>query len=87
LDGAWDIFLDKITKWHFLSFSDAGIWPKKFKFHAGVKKCHFGNFSEHAAHHLKIPHTNLKDIFLLGANNSLERLAVRKTKLEGAHFF
>jgi hypothetical protein len=24
------------------------VGPKFFKFHAGVKKCHFGNFSEWA---------------------------------------
>ena len=41
--------LDKITEWHFLSTSNEGIWSKSFfKFHARVKKCHFGNFSEWA---------------------------------------
>ena len=30
--------LDKVPKWH--------LALKKFKFHAGVKKWHFGNFSE-----------------------------------------
>ena len=41
-------FWEKITQWHFHSTSKEDIWPKKFKFHAGVKKCHFGNFSERA---------------------------------------
>ena len=49
MDGAWDTFGKKITKWHFHSASKEDIWhKKKFEFHAGVKKCHFGNFSERA---------------------------------------
>ena len=36
--------LEKITKWHFHSAIKEDIWPKKFEFHAGVKKCHLGNF-------------------------------------------
>ena len=42
----WQI-LDKVTKSHFQSTSNKVIWPpKKLKIHAGVKKCHFGNFLE-----------------------------------------
>ena len=47
MDGVRHI-LDKITKWHFNSTSNEVIWPKKIKLQAGVKKCHFGNFSDRA---------------------------------------
>ena len=32
-------FLDKVKEWHFNSTSNEVIWPKKFKFHAWIKKC------------------------------------------------
>jgi hypothetical protein len=38
--------LDKVTKCLFHCTSNKGIWTKKIKFHAGIRKCHFGNFSE-----------------------------------------
>ena len=40
--------LDIVSIWHFLSTSNKGIWLKKKKMNAGVKKCHFGTFSEWA---------------------------------------
>ena len=40
--------LDKFTKGTFHNTSNEVIWPKKFKFHARLKKFHFGNFSGRA---------------------------------------
>ena len=41
--------LAKITKWHFYSNSIEVVWSKIIlKSHPGVKKCHFGIFSEWA---------------------------------------
>ena len=34
----------KITQWHFHRHQRRHFAPKNFKFHAVVKKCHFGNF-------------------------------------------
>ena len=52
LDGAGRSLrhiLDKFKQWHFHSPSNEVIWlEKKIKLHAGVKKCHFGNFSDRA---------------------------------------
>ena len=48
LDRAWDIFWIKLLNCTFLALQIKAFGPKKFKFHAGVKKCHFGNFSEWA---------------------------------------
>ena len=48
LDGAWDTF----GKWHSMALSQyikrKHLAQKFFEFHAEVKKCHFGNFSERA---------------------------------------
>ena len=49
MDGAGDIFWIKSGNGTFIdTTSNEVIWPKKFKFLAGVKKCHFGKFSERA---------------------------------------
>ena len=50
LDGAWGLrhIMNKISQWHFHSISNEGIWYKKIKLHARIKKSHFGNFSKTA---------------------------------------
>ena len=48
MDGARDIFWIKSQNGTFLALQIKAFGPKKYKFHAGVKKCHFGNFSERA---------------------------------------
>jgi hypothetical protein len=42
--AGWSLrhFLDKFKQWHFHSASN------EVKLHAGVKNCHFGNFSDRA---------------------------------------
>jgi hypothetical protein len=49
LDGAWDTFGKKN---HLMALSQCikrrYLAQNFFKFHAGVKKCHFGNFSVRA---------------------------------------
>ena len=37
--------MNKVHKGLFINTSNEVIWPKKFKFHSLVKKCHFGNFT------------------------------------------
>ena len=46
LNGAGGTLGIKITKDYSESLQMKSFGPKKFKFHAWVKKCHFGNFSE-----------------------------------------
>ena len=44
-----DKHLYKVKLWHFYITSNEVMWPNFFfKLHVGVKKCHFGNFSERA---------------------------------------
>ena len=46
MDGARDIFWIKSLNGTFLALQIKAFGPKNFDFHAWVKKCHFGNFSE-----------------------------------------
>ena len=49
LDGAYDIFWIESLNGTFLALQTKAFGPKKkIKFHAGVKQCHFGTFSERA---------------------------------------
>ena len=48
MDGAWDTFGKKSLNGIFTVHYKKKFGPKKFEFHAGVKKCHFGNFSQWA---------------------------------------
>ena len=56
--------------------------PKNFKFHAGVKKCHFGNYLEWAgmavpcycSHQESLTGIRICVPFILGSYESLERL-------------
>ena len=49
LDGAWDTFGKTSLNDTFTVHEKKTFGPKKnSNFHAGVKKCHFGNFSERA---------------------------------------
>ena len=43
LDGALDKFWKKSQNGTFIALQMKAFGPKIFKFHAGVKKCHFGN--------------------------------------------
>ena len=45
LDRALDLFWIKSLNGTFLVLQIKAFRPKNFKFHAEVKKCHFGNFS------------------------------------------
>jgi hypothetical protein len=60
--------------------------PKKFKFHARIKKCHFGNFSDKAllVGPSRIPHGISKILFALGVD---EFLAMLEGKIREAPFF
>ena len=92
LDGAGQSlkhFLDKIKYWHFHSTSIEVIWPQKFKFHARIKTCHFGNFTERAeiavlVRPSRIPHRISKIIFVLGF---YELLAMLEGKIRETPFF
>ena len=44
LNGAWDRFWIKFLNGTFLALQIKAICPQKFKFHAGVKKCHLAIF-------------------------------------------
>ena len=46
MDGATDTFWIKSLNGSFLALQIKAFCPKIFDFHAWVKKCHFGNFSE-----------------------------------------
>ena len=48
MDGAWDTFGKKTLNGTFTVHQKKTFGSKKIKFHAGVKKCQFGNFSEWA---------------------------------------
>ena len=48
MDGAWDTFGKKSLNGTFTVHQKKTFGQKKFEFHAGVKKCHFGYFSERA---------------------------------------
>ena len=48
MDGARDTFWIKSLNGTFLALQIKSFGPKKFKLHVGVKRCHFGNFSERA---------------------------------------
>ena len=54
MDGAGDIFWIKSLNGTFLALQIKSFGPKKLKIHAGVKKCHFGNFSVRAG--LAVPY-------------------------------
>ena len=72
--------MDKVRKWHFLSTSNKGICSTKIKFHAGVKKCHFGNFSEWAEMaviHLDKHLDRTGDIFLIKSLNGTFKLQIK----------
>ena len=45
MDGARDVFWIKSQNGTFLALQIKAFSPKKIKFHAWVKKCHFGNFT------------------------------------------
>jgi hypothetical protein len=45
LDGLRQI-LDKSQNATFIALQMKAFAPKNFNFHAGIKKCHFGNFLE-----------------------------------------
>ena len=46
MDGARDIFWTKSLNGTFSALQINSFGPKKIDFHAWVKKCHFGSFSE-----------------------------------------
>ena len=48
LDGVWYTLWIKSMKGTFTAPEMKSFGPPKFKLHAGVKKCHFGNFSDRA---------------------------------------
>ena len=48
MDGAWNTFGKKSLNGTFTVHQKKTFGPKNLKFHAGFKKCHFGNFSEWA---------------------------------------
>ena len=59
---------------------------KKIKFHAGVKKCHFGNFSEcPVSAALKNPSVDMKNSF--SSFSSYEFLAMLEGKIVECPFF
>ena len=64
--------------------------PKKLKFHVGVKKCHFGNFSDRpgwpcpVSEALKNPSLDLKNSFVL---SSYEFLAMLEGNIGKGPFF
>jgi len=62
LGRRWGHFCEKITKGHF--HKRGHLDQKIFEFHAGVKKCHFGNFSEcPVSAALKNPSVDMKNSF------------------------
>ena len=75
----------------FIALQMKAFDPKKFKFHAGVKKCHFGNFLEWAG--MAVPCqcgpqeslTGFQKLFLLRVPMISQQCW--KAKLERAHFF
>ena len=82
LDRARDIFWIKSLNGTFLALQIKAFGPNNFRFHAGVKKCHFGNFSEWAGMAVpsRIPRRNSNILFDLGAGKSLERLESKTRK-------
>ena len=48
MDGACDVIWIKSINGTFIALQKNHLALKKIKLQAGVKKCHFGNFSERA---------------------------------------
>ena len=74
----------------FIALQMMSFGSKNFKLHARVKKCHFGNFLEWAgmaepvSAAIKNSSWELKNLFVLGSLESLERL---KGKIGEAPFY
>ena len=73
--------MDKIRKWHFHSTSNEVIWPPKNQISSTDKKVPFWQFFRMGwdgrallGWPSRIPHRNRKIIFVLGANEYVERL-------------
>ena len=73
--------LDKITEWHFHNTSYEGIWPTKISnFMQGLKSAILAVFRMGRdgrallVRPSRIPHRNFKNLFALGAAESLERV-------------
>ena len=81
MDGAWDTFWIKSQNGTFIALQMKSFGPKKFQISSTGKKVPFWQFFRigwdgHAllGRPSRIPHRNWKNIFVLGANEYIERL-------------